>query len=457
MARYKKSYRIEKTSVRAPLVLLGLACMAFIATCMHVPTSDLSSWAPWWGDFEAAIAQSRLWDNEYLTNITTHHQDVLKQELHALLLTVEPFLHESIKMPLRNTTRPYQLQLNCSQPAYDMMFSGEQRVMPRHVVMVVHVMSELHLIRMRYHMYADGLVDTFVISEGTTSHQMHVRKPLVFERAKHLFTPFLHKTLHRVHDDTNVVGGLNALNKQVRLKVDFTGEAAERQAVFDYLTRGNVGVGDEDLIVYGDADEFIDEDYLFHLKHCEFKADAPLPFSSNAPFYQNDFRHAFKTDFPPDSHYMYSLKFPSVWTLKALRQATAKTMRHHMQQAPFPKRVGGFHLSSDAFIPHLLFKYLNNAEGGLWALKGEHEAMSKNMTETYERYRQGLKHWRDRILPPSCLQRLHNDNSQIGPHWLVQQNPEAFPWLFLTDPPFWVDPPHQCLQTQTPPMRKMRL
>lgn len=40
------------------------------------------------------------------------------------------------------------------------------------------------------------------------------------------------------------------------------------------------------------TDEFIDEDYLYHLKHCELKPSAPLPFSSNAPMYQNDFRWA---------------------------------------------------------------------------------------------------------------------------------------------------------------------
>lgn len=65
----------------------------------------------------------------------------------------------------------------------------------------------MNVCSMRYHMYAPDLVDTFVVSEGTTGHQMHVRKPLVFDRAKRHFTPFLDKVMGGTAgvDDMHVV------------------------------------------------------------------------------------------------------------------------------------------------------------------------------------------------------------------------------------------------------------
>ena len=47
--------------------------------------------------------------------------------------------------------------------------------------------------------------------------------------------------------------------------------------------------------VYGDADEFADEDFLYHLKHCVLSASgrARLPFSSNTVFYMQGFRFPF--------------------------------------------------------------------------------------------------------------------------------------------------------------------
>jgi len=437
---------------------LVLACVAIHAGNMHgAAATPLSSWAPWWGAFEAAVSQSKLWDTQHLENLTRNHPRALKQELYALLLAVEPFLAESIKLPLTSTQRPAPLTLNCSAAVYGQMLSGRPLVRPRQVVMVSHVMAELHLMRMRYHMYGDGLVDTFVVSEGTTGHQMHVRKPLVFERHKHHFARFLDKTVHIVHDDTIVPGGVSALAKHVKLKDDFGGELRERQAVYEYLTREMEGVQDDALVVYGDADEFIDEDYLHHLKHCEFRGDAPLPFSSNAPMYQNDFRFPFRTDFPPDHWYPCSYKFPSIWTLAALRKADARKMRHHTVQVrgfyvsqPFPKRAAGFHLTSDPFLPNLLFKFLNNAEGGVWALRGSSELMGRNMTDTYERYRRGLQQWRERVVPVPCLDRYHKHSPPVGPPWIVRQNPGAFPWLFLGEAPWWQDPPHRCLSSTLP-------
>lgn len=54
-------------------------------------------------------------------------------------------------------------------------------------------------------------------------------------------------------------------------------------------------------------------------------------------------------------------------------------------------------------------------------------------------------------MPVPCLQRHYNTTSPpVGVPWLVSQNPQAFPWLFLDDTPWWQDPPHRCLTvTQT--------
>lgn len=89
---------------------------------------------------------------------------------------------------------------------------------------------------------------------------------------------------------------------------------------------------------------------------------------------------------PPPTHTPAICSLHAATNLETVHKARMRLVGAPVQVGkepqPYPKRAAGFHLTSDAFLPNLLFKFLNNAEGGLWMLQGKSEMMNKNMTET---------------------------------------------------------------------------
>mmetsp|Transcript_31809 Transcript_31809/g.70655 ORF Transcript_31809/g.70655 Transcript_31809/m.70655 type:complete len:449 (+) Transcript_31809:45-1391(+) len=419
------------------IVILVYPCVAGHRLLQYNSLSalDIQKWNhypkdyPWWPEFATYVYNSKLFDPNYIKETTEKDPLKFKNDVYQMLVETSKYVARSIDYPLTNLTRPQPLRVDCKKPEYASMLSGEVRSAPVKVAMVIHMMAELHLLRLRFHMY-DDMVDFFIITEGTTGQHSHIRKPLIFENNKHRFGPFLKKVLHIVYDD-RMMNDFFAAVTHMRASEDFSGEKAERLVAYNHLIKMKE-LGDQDLIVYGDADEFADEDFIFQLKHCELKSNAKTPFSSNSPFFQQDFRYPFRTDWPPSTSFPYSFKFPSIWAAGELRKADPAVMRHHLISGAYPSRAGGFHLSSDPFIPNLMFKYINNAEGGLWFFRQERGLGNKNITKMYESYRVGLEGWRNRIASAKCVREKFGPTAVEVP-WIVRQNPSAFPWMFLNE------------------------
>ena len=167
------------------------------------------------------------------------------------------------------------------------------------------------------------------------------------------------------------------------------------------------------------------EDLLSHLKHCQLRPEAPTPFSSNAPFFVQDFRFLYVNDWPPSARFPHSLKFPTIWTLGGLRRMpfNRSIFRHNTLSAPFPLIAGGAHLTSFAFLPALIYKELLNAEGGLVFFRKAHQggvSLGSNPRSYYDVLQKG----------PRGDKRLVPFRGNLP--WIIAQNQDQFPWLFLS-------------------------
>lgn len=267
------------------LVLKHLILLTLLDKSLSEGEGIPTEWNGWWGSFERLLYENELFNSTLRQHLLATDQVGYKAKVTGFLSDVAPFLTHGIAVPLNNTTRPYKLTEDCRHENFAHLFSGARREKPARIVMAIQFSAELHLLRLRYHMYHD-LVDIFIVAEGMYGHQTYIRKPLIFERNKQHFLGFLHKTVHLVFDDRWYT---KLANHYTGDKADFTGELKERHFVHHFMKENRLELADDDIFIYGDADEFADEEFLSLLKHCQLQ-NISTPFSSNAPLFVNDLR-----------------------------------------------------------------------------------------------------------------------------------------------------------------------
>ena len=338
---------------------------------------------PWWTEMEAVLAATKILDNpEYAETLKQHNRSQLRREILQLQESLIPFVAKGLSvLEGLNTTRPTSavLKLDCHDPNYSPMLSGNTRSKPAKVIQSFHFTAEAHILALKLLMFDSNSTDKFLLTEGDVTHVNKVPKPMMYEKIRDLIPQ---KYRDRIIYFP-IVSNYNSWDALWDSKVSFDDENADRQKLWLYL-KGLPDYDDSTIITYGDCDELPSEHLLYHLKHCELKPTATLPFASSAPFLMQDFRFIFQNDHP--SLGTYCFRFPTIWTLGDLRKKATYWSYPRFRagtdtQAPFPLVPGGFHLTSAPFVPYLLNKGLSIAEGGLHFLKFD---IFKNPFEFYE-------------------------------------------------------------------------
>jgi hypothetical protein len=118
--------------------------------------------------------------------------------------------------------------------------------------------------------YLYDYVDHFILVESSLTHSGNP-KPFYFEENKHLFQPYLDKIVHiKVTNDF----------KEKPFQISFRKNIIEKRNKYeDSISRGHfqrnciergfklLNLADDDLIISGDADEFIDRNTIVNLRN----------------------------------------------------------------------------------------------------------------------------------------------------------------------------------------------
>lgn len=124
--------------------------------------------------------------------------------------------------------------------------------------------NEIKLLQFRMK-YLYDYVDHFVLVESSLTHSGNP-KPFYFEENKHLFQPYLDKIVHvKVYDDIPKPFRLSFMKK----KIDTFWECIDRgNFQRNCIDRGiqQLNLQDHDIIISGDADEFVDRNLLVKLR-----------------------------------------------------------------------------------------------------------------------------------------------------------------------------------------------
>lgn len=149
--------------------------------------------------------------------------------------------------------------------------------------------NELDILELRLN-YLNDVVDYFVISECDYTFSGN-KKPFYFEDNKERFSKFLHKIIHVKNYNTNEIHNLTTTNdisvfenikyhyEQIKYTAETDNAAPHWCRDFlhrEYVQYGLINCQDDDIVFFGDVDEFPDktkltttfsEPYIFEMRH----------------------------------------------------------------------------------------------------------------------------------------------------------------------------------------------
>eukprot|EP00747_Dinoflagellata_sp_TGD_P182442 gnl/TRDRNA2_/TRDRNA2_36696_c1_seq1.p1 gnl/TRDRNA2_/TRDRNA2_36696_c1~~gnl/TRDRNA2_/TRDRNA2_36696_c1_seq1.p1 ORF type:complete len:344 (-),score=56.12 gnl/TRDRNA2_/TRDRNA2_36696_c1_seq1:6-1037(-) len=148
------------------------------------------------------------------------------------------------------------------------------------MIEVIPVAHELDLVEARMYDHAET-VDVFVIAEAAHNHRAD-RKGLHFNNTRARFAPFESRLFHVVEDCQEALDVIGDLRAQcVKKQALWVVHQQQRHCIFRKMMDAAAlptgilsGLERDDIVVHSDADEMVSADLLFHLRHCETKADA---------------------------------------------------------------------------------------------------------------------------------------------------------------------------------------
>jgi beta-1,4-mannosyl-glycoprotein beta-1,4-N-acetylglucosaminyltransferase len=123
--------------------------------------------------------------------------------------------------------------------------------------------NEIKLLQFRMN-YLYDYVDHFVLVESALTHSGNP-KPFYFEENKHLFKQYLDKIVHiKVYDDISKPFRLSFINIKKSNKECIDRGNFQRNCISRGLAL--LKLSDDDIIISGDADEFVDRELLVNLR-----------------------------------------------------------------------------------------------------------------------------------------------------------------------------------------------
>ena len=127
--------------------------------------------------------------------------------------------------------------------------------------------NEIKLLQFRMN-YLYDYVDHFILVESSLTHSGNP-KPFYFEENKELFKPYLDKIVHiKVYDDIEKPFKLSFMRTIKSTKDKFKESVSRGNFQRNCIGRGikQLNLQDNDVIISGDADEFIDRNLLLKIK-----------------------------------------------------------------------------------------------------------------------------------------------------------------------------------------------
>jgi hypothetical protein len=163
------------------------------------------------------------------------------------------------------------------------------------------------------------------------------------------------------------------------------------------------------------ADENPDEDFVYHLKHCQLAPSVRFPIRSNAVMWLIDHRHIFKASW--DTANPFEFRFPLFFTLGHLRKQDVKTFswRKTSTSDLRPSLPGGWHFSYLTGRARNVHKELAVRRDKAWAWGSASVTHPKCLVQRYPEYEEFID-----TVP-----------------WLVAQNIQQFAFFIPCQPAFY--------------------
>mmetsp|Transcript_3893 Transcript_3893/g.6802 ORF Transcript_3893/g.6802 Transcript_3893/m.6802 type:complete len:448 (+) Transcript_3893:2567-3910(+) len=284
----------------------------------------------------------------------------------------------------------------CNDVGWTQILNGDKRIDPVRIISVSPLNAELDLLFLRLH-EQHFAVDFFIFQQSSTSHSA-LRKPLFssFIPAQTL-APFQDQLIWTFVDDLELVSSankarnLNPAGSQQTSQATGTWiiEGEQRKKLSRRLLRHaeDLGLKDQDLIIYGDADELIPGDALWMLKHCQERSPDIYPIRANSVMFMLDTKWVLRSDWPPNSNLSYSMGFPVILRVADLKTRKKLPRFDIVSTKPFESRpvlpAFGWHFSG-VFLrspAELLYKWILAAEQESFQ-RGAHYAMNLTQLES---------------------------------------------------------------------------
>lgn len=186
------------------------------------------------------------------------------------------------------------------------------------------------------------------------------------------------------------------------------------------------------------TDENPDEDFLYHLKHCQLEPSVRLPIRSDAVMWLVDHRYIFKAG--SDGPNPFSFRFPLFFTLGYLKQQDVQKFnwRTTSSMDPQPLLPGGWHFSYMLFPPSFYMKMLSMAESGgrRFLASGRAQYVHHELAARRE------KAWFwgfSSVTHPQCLVERYPEYKEFVDTvpWLIAQNVQQFAFFIPCQPAFY--------------------
>jgi hypothetical protein len=345
---------------------------------------------------------AKKFDWQFLRAQQQANRRLTPEQMESVAEFLIPYMHPvDSRTQSKLNTSPPPMTVDCSNPLYSAVLTGERRDRPVKLIDFVPFANEISTLEIRLYELNDT-VDTHVITEGLYTHR-GFKKPLFLELYRDRIEAFRHKIVRVVGDDTD----------QYRLREfgDRVVWQIEQQMRWLPLKKYEAGYGAIDadtLIIHGDCDEIPSRHALLHLKHCHIRK-TPLVFSLD--FYIFSFMWQFKL---PIQHQPIVFKRSDV---TRNTDGTEPLLRRSMGSYPkFPLHTGA-HMNRFLFsLVDKVYKEAAMAEGGTI----DFEPFEAGIWTQTKWIKTGL--WNGYVSARA-------QNTYVP--WFADSNRARYPWLFV--------------------------
>lgn len=284
------------------------------------------------------------------------------------------------------------------------------------IIDVMYVGFEMDLVELRFLELYD-VVDYFVVTESRYTHS-GLAKPLLFARNMHeRFARFLPKIYYV--PETDVEEAPLLVKQDVGWDLEKHGrEWLFRQVVLLFPSWN----GDTTFVISGDLDEQPSRQSIYQARSCALPQSI---YMLGSAFFQYHVGYVFHSDWPAPG-LPYSLKFPVLLTLSALRRKIDMSMirPYHGQPPLLNASLLGAHMTYFSGLPGSLLKSVSIAEGSKSARRHLFQAV-----QDPDKFHESLAHRKGDVYNRGWVGRIRS-TKEVYPNYRLPWALEAYPERF---------------------------